>query len=168
MARPSARVRRIGPGRYAVDLGPGERGALAGLADQLRQLIEGGTDDPRVRRLFPTAYHEDPDRDLEYQLLVRDELVDRRLAALELLGGLAEVEELDAEGVGTLLRALNDVRLVLGTILDVSEDEHDLDEDAPDFALRLLYHSLSVLLGEVVEALTSGLGDPDPAGGASP
>ena len=41
------------------------------------------TDDPSVRRLFPTAYHEDPERDREYQQLVRDELLERRLAALD-------------------------------------------------------------------------------------
>lgn len=168
MGRPAARIRRTGPGRYAVELTADERDVLAGLAAQLRSLIDDGTDDPRVRRLFPTAYHEDADRDLEYQLLVRDELVERRRASLEVLGGLAGVDELDAEGVGRLMRALNDVRLVLGTILDVSEEDRELDPDASDFPLRLVYLVLSDLLGEVVEALTDGLGDPDPADGASP
>ena len=101
MAFRDPRIRRIGPGRYAIALAEVERDALAGLADQLRELLTASTDDPRLRRLFPTAYHEDPDRDQEYQLLTRDELLAGRLASLDLLGGLAGVDELDADGAST-------------------------------------------------------------------
>lgn len=165
--RRRSRLRRLGPGRYAVELAEVEREVLADLADQLRDLLAQGTDDPRLRRLFPTAYHEDPDRDLEYQVLARDQLIEGRLASLEVLGGLDGVAELDADGAGLLLRALNDARLVLGTVLDVSEDDEPFDPDEPDAGLRILYHQLTALLGEVVEALADGLGD-GPAATASP
>ena len=48
--------------------------------------------------------------------------------------------------------AVNDLRLVLGTRLDVSEDDHDVDPDAPDGPARLVYHYLGWLLEEIVDA----------------
>ena len=72
-----------------------------------------------MRRLFPTAYHDDPERDREYQQLVRDELLERRLAALATVEATAAADELDEEQLTGWLTALNDLRLVLGTRLDV-------------------------------------------------
>ena len=51
------------------------------------------------------------------------------------------------------LTALNDLRLVLGTRLDVSEDDDDVDPDDPDAPAHAVYHYLGLLLGEVVDAL---------------
>ena len=44
-----------------------ERQLLRDLVDQLRDVLLATTEDPSLRRLFPTAYHDDPDRDREYQ-----------------------------------------------------------------------------------------------------
>ena len=49
------------------------------------------------------------------------------------------------------MRALNDIRLWLGTLLDITEDQND-DDDPP----HLLYHLLTEIQGLAVEAL---LGD---------
>ena len=113
---------------------------------QLRDVLLATTDDPTVRRLFPTAYHEDPDRDQEYQQLVRDELLERRLAALALVEATAADDDLDEAGLTGWLTALNDLRLVLGTRLDVSEDDHDVDPDDPDAPAHAVYHYLGMLL----------------------
>ena len=137
-----------------------ERELLAGLVDQLRELLELTTDDPSVRRLFPTAYHDDPERDREYQQLVRDELLERRLAALATVEESVEAEELDEAQLTGWLTALNDLRLVLGTRLDVSEDQDGIDEGDPDAPAMAVYGYLSVLLNDIVDALAGDLPPP--------
>jgi hypothetical protein len=159
MVRFRRRVARIGPGRYAVRLPEVERELVRSLAGQLTTLLHETTDDPSVRRLFPTAYHDDAERDREYQQLVRDELLERRLAALDAVQQSADAEELDHAGATALLTALNDLRLVIGTQLDVSEDDDDVDPDDPDAPARGVYGYLTMLLGEVVDALEDGLAD---------
>ena len=113
-----------------------------------------------MRRLFPTAYHDDPDRDREYQQLVRDELLERRLAALATVEATARADEVTQEELTAWLTSLNDLRLVLGTRLDVSEDQAALDEDDPDAPAMAVYGYLSVLLGDVVDALADDLPPP--------
>jgi hypothetical protein len=158
MPRPfRPRIARTGPGTYAVHLPSAERELLARLVDQLRELLEVTTDDPSVRRLFPTAYHEDPERDQEYQQLVRDELLEGRLAALATVEASADADELDEAQLTAWLTALNDLRLVLGTRLDLAEDQEDVDDDHPDAPAMMLYGYLSVLLGDVVDALAGDL-----------
>jgi hypothetical protein len=151
------RVRRVGTGRYALALPDAERALLGDLVEQLRDVLLATTDDPSLRRLFPTAYHEDPDRDREYQQLVRDELLERRLEALSTVEATAEAEELDEASLTGWLTALNDLRLVLGTRLDVTEDDLDVDPEAPDAAAHAVYHYLGGLLSEVVDALEADL-----------
>jgi Domain of unknown function (DUF2017) len=158
--RSRRRVSRTRQGTYAVRLPAPERDLLASLVEQLRELLDVTTDDPSVRRLFPTAYHEDPERDREYQQLVRDELLERRLAALETVEETAAADELDEHQLTAWLTALNDLRLVLGTRLDVSEDQRELDEDDPDAPAMAVYGYLSVLLGDIVDALADDLPPP--------
>ena len=155
-----SRIRRAGPGRYAIALPKPERELLLDLAEQLRDVLLATTEDPTLRRLFPTAYHDDPDRDREYQQLVRDELLERRLAALTLIEETASADELDEAGLTGWLTALNDLRLVLGTRLDVSEDDLRVDPNDPDAPAYAVYHYLGMLLGEVVDALESDLPPP--------
>jgi uncharacterized protein DUF2017 len=158
--RPHLRIARTGAGRYALDLPEDEREMIAGLVQQLREVLLATTDDPIVRRLFPTAYNEDADRDKEYQQLVRDELLERRLAALETVEATTSVAELDEAGLTGWLTALNDLRLVLGTRLDVSEDDVAVDPDDPDAPALALYHYLGLLVSQAVEALERDLPTP--------
>jgi hypothetical protein len=155
-----ARIQRAATGRYNVRLPQVERELLVDLVEQLRDVLVSSTDDPNVRRLFPTAYHDDPDKDQEYQQLVRDELLERRLAALTVVEETADARELDEAGLTGWLTALNDLRLVLGTKLDVSEDDLDIDPDDPDAPAHAVYHYLGMLLGEAVDALEADLPPP--------
>ena len=155
------RVQRTRRGTYEVHLPEPERALLGSLADQLRELLAETTDDPVVRRLFPTAYHDDAERDREYQQLVRDELLERRLTALATVEGTLEASELDQEQLNAWLRGLNDLRLVLGTRLDVSEELLDVDADDPDAPAYAVYEYLGFLLSEVVDALSEGLPEPN-------
>lgn len=154
------RVQRTRRGTYELRLPEPEQALLRSLVDQLRELLLASTDDPSVRRLFPTAYHDDEERDREYQQLVRDELLERRLAALATVEATGATDELDEEQLGAWLRALNDLRLVLGTRLDVSEEPRLLDEDDPDAPAYAVYEYLGFLLSEVVDALDEGLPEP--------
>jgi hypothetical protein len=151
------RIVRTAAGAYEVHLPRSERALLANLVEQLSEMLTVSTDDPSVRRLFPTAYNEDAERDREYQQLVRDELLERRLAALATLEETLNATALDEDRLGSWLTALNDLRLVLGTRLDVSEDMDEIDVDDPDAPAHAVYDYLGYLVSEAVEALSAGL-----------
>jgi len=150
--RPRSPIRRTRRGTYALRLPAPERELLGNLVGQLRELLELTTDDPSVRRLFPAAYHDDAERDREYQQLTRDELLERRLAALDSVEATTTADELDEAQLGCWLTVVNDLRLVLGTRLDVSEDQEGLAEDHPDAPALAVYGYLSMLLDAVVGA----------------
>ena len=80
--------------------------------------------DPLARRLFPPAYPDDPEREAAYELLAGEELRSSRRAALEVMRTTATSEVLTESEVTAWLQSVNALRLVLGTRLDVSEDEH--------------------------------------------
>lgn len=154
------RVSRAADGSYEVNLPAGERAIVASLVEQLRELLTATTDDPSVRRLFPTAYNQDAERDREYQQLVRDELLESRLAALDTVEQTLSAQTLDEQQLSGWLTALNDLRLVLGTRLDVSEDLNEVDGDDPDAPAYAVYDYLGYLVNEVVDALAGGLPPP--------
>ncbi len=91
---------------------------------------------------------------------MRDDLSSAGTAALESWPPPSTPTELDEEQLTAWLSALNDLRLVLGTQLDVSEDE--LAGDTPAHAL---YHYLGYLQEEIVSrprrATTTGSMDID-------
>ena len=148
------RVRRLRKGGVELRIPEAEREFLRSLAPQMREMLED-TEDPAVARLFPVAYPEDEERQSEYRLLAGGELLDSHLAALAALEASADAERLDEEQANAWMRALNDVRLVLGTRLDVTEegDERPTDLDDPRVPAFAAYDYLSMLQGELVEAL---------------
>lgn len=150
----------LGDGRFAVRLPNDTRTALMALADQLADAVE--SDVPQTRRLFPTAYPNDPERDAGYQILARSELIDQRMEAISLLQETATKSVLTEDELAAWMAVVNDVRLVLGTTLDVSEDDDLIDPTDPDADLYLLYHQLGVLVHTMVVALTTAL--PEPTG----
>ena len=144
-------VKRTRAGRYQIRLSDDERDLLKALPDQLKALLED-EDEPSLRRLFPPAYKDDPEREDEYQRLMREELVERHRAALDTLARTVDADELDEEEISGWLAALNNFRLVLGTQLDVKEDE--VRDDSPGY---LLYNYLTMLEGDIIEALAEAL-----------
>jgi hypothetical protein len=159
-------IRQVEEG-YRIEVDAAHRHVLADLLGQLRDSIMGATDDDRFRRLFPVAYHEDPDHDVEYQRLMHGELLATRLEALSASLSLLEREP-HAESItvtstelDSLMRSLNDLRLVLGTLLDVQEDDYDdpPTEDDPTFAHFQLYGYLGWLLEWIVQAQQQALNE---------
>jgi hypothetical protein len=142
-------------GGVELRLSRDERSLLAGLAAELRALLDGAPGDPSLRRLFPPAY-DDEDDERAYRDLLGGELLDGRRAALELVAGTLDHDRLSAEEAGTWRRALNDLRLVLGTRLDVQEDMFATEPDLSDprgHALAV-YAYLSWIQEQLVEALS--------------
>jgi hypothetical protein len=148
------RFEAAGGGSLRLRLPRDERDLLRTLPAQLRSLLEESPEDPSLERLFPPAY-DDADSEAEYRRLMRDELLDGRRRALATLEETLESDRLSAEQAQAWLTALNDLRLVLGTRLDVREDEllERLDPADPRAPALGVYAYLSWLQEQLVEAL---------------
>jgi hypothetical protein len=155
---PPARVKRVRGGRFALHITGAERDVLRSLPAQLRQLLTGqdAGSDPDLRRLFPTAYPDDPEKAAEYDAMVRDDLVAERLAAIDVMERTIDSDRLSEEELLAWLSSINDLRLVLGTRLDVGEDLSELDvtPDDPRAGSLALYAYLSLLEEDAVAALS--------------
>jgi Domain of unknown function (DUF2017) len=134
MARQIHRTRR---GEIRLRLPEEEQLLLREVAASTRALLADG-DDPALRRLYPPAY-DDPELEQEYREMTGGQLAAGRERALQHLEATVDRDVLTAEDADLWLRALNDVRLVLGTRLDVTEDlDWDVrpqDPRAPELAL---------------------------------
>jgi Domain of unknown function (DUF2017) len=147
-----SRIEQTAKGEIRLRLPEDEQTLLRGIAASTRALLADG-EDPALRRLFPPAY-DDPEFEQEYRELTGGQLAAGRERALQHLEATVDREVLSAQDADLWLRALNDVRLVLGTRLDVTED---LDWDglspqdprAPELAL---YAYVSWIQEQLVEA----------------
>ncbi|GAA1531220.1 DUF2017 domain-containing protein [Actinomadura kijaniata] len=165
-----------------VRLGPEEAALVRALMEQLQELLgappDGGDelaslgitveartpDDPVLARLFPDAYRDDGEASGEFRRYTemglregKREAADIVLGALE--GATADGVEavLDVPQAQAWLRALNDVRLALGTRLDISEEWYDeaarLDPRDPRMAMFAAYDWLTMLQESMVRAI---------------
>jgi hypothetical protein len=146
-------------GDLRVRLSQAERDLLRDLPAELRRLLEVNPEDPSARRLFPPAFEGDQDAEQEYRRLMRDELLAGRREALRVLEETADRESLTREELDAWLGALNDLRLVLGTRLGVTEElyEEALDPEDPQARETALYVYLTWLQEQLVEAAAAGL-----------
>lgn len=173
VVRNNGPVFRLKNGNYKIDLADDHRQLLTQLVEQLRDSLTSTTDDANLRRLFPTAYNNDAKKDSEYQRLMRDELLQSRLAAIDVtIKVIAQDDEISAEEIDAFARSINSLRLVLGTTLDIAESDYgsqsetqqsensDSDEasEADEFVIQKeLYEYLGWLLEWTVGAQSSGL-----------
>jgi Domain of unknown function (DUF2017) len=140
-------------GRYLLRLPESERELMLQLLGELRTLLKLGPDDPRLRRLYPAAYSEDEEKEAEYRRLTHEELSSGRLAALDIAERTIAADELTPEQLTAWMHAVNALRLVLGTMLDVDEDDpFAVDPDDPNAREYMLYGYLGLLLEEIVQA----------------
>lgn len=151
------RIERDRSGGYRLRLPVEERELLRSLPAQLRKVLQ--TDDPGLRRLFPPAYADDREAENEFRRLMREELLEGKLAALGVVEETADAEHLTGEQLEAWLGALESLRLYLGTQLDVTEAtyEQELDPGDPSAPALALYGYLSWLQEQAVEALSSSL-----------
>jgi hypothetical protein len=148
--------------RYALHLGKDERALVSRLLDELRALLTDPGEPDAVRRLFPVVHPDDPELEAEYQRLMRDELVRSRLAGIEaveqVLGRGGRKVVLEETELLAFVQAVNSVRLVLGTLLDLTEDDElEPSEDLVASPEYQPYGYLSWVLDGAVGALSADL-----------
>ncbi len=173
------RIRRDGD-RLVLTLYPAEVETLRDLGRQLEALLEDPDDgadgvadadrgqDPVRDRLFPRA-HLDPTADeaeREWQSAVHGDLVRRKSEALEALLASLDVElgkarkpvdvALDPETAEHWAAALNDVRLALGVVLEITDEEINVSRRDPRAPGLELYQWLTMMQGVLVDALLGG------------
>jgi len=154
-------------------IGPGDEPAAD--ADPLAALFAEGPSkapqDPALARLFPDAYSEGPEADeysAEFRRFTENDLRARKredcLALIRSLdrapvGRQGDVQlKLDADGCRSWLGALNDLRLTLGSRLEVSDDEdseglYQLPDDDPRKPQTMAYLWLGWLEESLLEVL---------------
>jgi hypothetical protein len=166
-------------GGVSIRLDPGEVSILRSLVAQVLELVEPGSTgedpleralgigaaevrpptDPVLARLFPSAYAEDEDAATEFRRYTEASLRDGKRADAEIVLRTARpgLIELDADQAKAWLRSLNDVRLALGTRLDVSEEVHveidRMSQDDERYPAYVTYDWLTYLQDSLVQAL---------------
>jgi hypothetical protein len=151
------RIVRSAAGGFDLRIPRSERNVLRALPDQLRRLLdEGDTEDPALRRLYPSAYLDDPVAAAEFDGFVRDDLTEQRMKAIEIMARTIDSAHLDEEEVLAWLAAVNDLRLVLGVRLAVTEESEpeDFEGDEETRGSYAVYSYLSILEEDIVEALS--------------
>lgn len=178
MTDPFSRVTKT-PEGIRVLLEPEETALLRALLEQMLALLgdaagadgelasigiaENATtpEDPVLARLFPDAYRDDGEAAGEFRRYTEMGLRDgKREAAGMVLGALTEHGTdavLDEKQAQAWLRALNDVRLALGTRLDITEDWYEeaetMDPRDPRAPLFAAYDWLTMLQESLVRVL---------------
>jgi len=128
----------------------------------------GAGADPVLERLFPQAYlePEDVERDAEYRRLVREDLLEAKLANLDVVTSTLDrgtvsmrrwTIDLTEDEAAAWLGALNDLRLALGVRLGITEDfDGDIDPSDPRAPALNVLSYLGWLEENLVDALSSG------------
>jgi Domain of unknown function (DUF2017) len=149
-------------GTIRIQLEDVESQLLDGLLDDLdNALTTLPADDPVRQRLFPSGYRDDPRAEAEFRSLTESSLRESKServgvcrAQLPTRGGTVELDEEAAE---RWLTVLNDVRLGIGTRLDVREDDDPVvDATDPQAQSRVIYHWLTALQDSIVHAAMRG------------
>jgi hypothetical protein len=133
-----------------------ELDAMLGLDQPAR-----APEDPALARLLPDAYRDDPDAAGEFRRYTEQSLrsakQENAQAVLDTLPADGGPVKLAAEQAQAWLRTLNDVRLVLGVRLGVTEEFEDqweqLDPDDPASAVFEIYAWLGAVQESLVQAL---------------
>lgn len=146
-------------------IGPGDQPAGADEDPLAALFAEGPTkppEDPALARLFPDAYEESGDA-AEFRRFTENDMRARKredaLAMVRVLDSGGPVLKLTPGEARQWLGGLNDLRLTIGTRLEVTEDENDelfhLADDDPRKPLVMAYLWLGGLQESLVEALMS-------------
>jgi hypothetical protein len=151
-----ARRFRSRNGRVVGRLDAHEVDLLRGLLDDVMTVIGSGDDNAITRRLFPDA-SPDPEVAKDLKELLYDDLREAKLDAARTMRGSVPDDgrvDLDTDTAEVWLSALNDVRLTIGTSIDVTEETYGVEPDEGDAMLHL-YHWLTFLQDTLVEAVSA-------------
>jgi hypothetical protein len=150
-------------GRIVVALAEWESALLESFVGAAQTLLDSADgEDPALRRLFPDAYAE-AEFAREFRELMGGELQQIKGEALRAVATALESAQdgrvsLTVEDAERWLQALTDIRLVVGTRLDVTEhwveQAQRLDRDDPRLGLYAGYEWCSVLQELLVEEVS--------------
>jgi hypothetical protein len=173
------RAGRGGRARLVASMDPQEAAVLRGLVGEVRRMLSGRAaehpadelaeltglrtgpstrpDDPVLARLLPDFSTDDGGLSGAMRSLHEPELIDAKDGAaavvLDTLPAAGGRVELTAAQADAWLAALNDVRLALGTALDVSEDmPDDPPADDPRAGHLGVYHWLTYVQDGLVQS----------------
>jgi hypothetical protein len=150
-----------GEGSVTIRFSEDEAELLRRLLAEMESLLASRSErDPVVGRLFPRAY-EGKKEEESYRSLVGDELVSTKKANLRAAGdmlgeeGAAEAA-LSEDEAEAWLALLTDLRLAIGTRLDVTEEKmsEDIHPDDPEAAALSVLHWLGWVQGTILDAIT--------------
>ncbi len=162
------RIRQSRGGGYELRLTAEERALLTVLPGHLVSLLEDVGETPpgdlpdALRRLLPPAYTTDPEAERAYESMTRHDLLEHHRESLETMSATAKASWLDDEQLLAWLAALNDLRLALGSMLGVTEDETEPPVGGPHQAEWIAYLYLGGLQSELVDVLERTLPEPVP------
>ena len=154
-------------GDVVARLDPAEAGIVGLLLDQLEQLLEADADDlgddPVIERLLPAGHRGDPELAADYRELTEASLRSGKADDLAIVRATLPEDggevRLDADQAAAWLRSTNDLRLALGTRLEISEDTEPPEEITGEEDQQLaVYYWLTALQGSLVDALVAGRG----------
>jgi len=173
--------RRGVTGRIVLRVDEVEKGLLTALLTQLVEFVEPDgelpddplaqlvgidpgaetPDDPALARLFPDAYHDDPEAAAEFRRFTERSLRQTKVAnattALQTLARSGEKVTLTADEATCWLGAITDLRLALGSRLGISEESLEelaaLPDDDPRVATYHVYDWLTFLQESLVQSV---------------
>ena len=163
--------------KITLKLDDAELGVLSQLLEQMSELLEdpesesgadplakllnmsGSTqisEDPALARLFPDGYSDDEHASADFRRFTEQDLRAQKVTALvvaqETLKDWKGKSSITGQQAQDWLKALNDLRLVLGTRLEITDDaDRDFDLDEPGIHL---YNYLTYLQGTLIDVLT--------------
>jgi hypothetical protein len=116
-----------------------------------------------MARLLPEGHRGDPELAADYRELTETSLRSGKTDDLAVVRATLPEDggeiRLDRDQAGAWLRSSNDLRLALGTRLDVTEDTEPPAEIADEQDQQLaVYYWLTSLQGSLVDALAAGRG----------
>ena len=163
-------------GKFTLKLDDAELGVLSQLFEQMAELLEhpeseagadplakmlnmsGSTqisEDPALARLFPDGYSDDEHASADFRRFTEQDLRAQKVAALtsvrDSLSDWTGKSSITAQQAQDWLKAINDLRLVLGTRLEINEvSDRDHETDEPGMQL---YNYLTYLQGTLIDCL---------------
>jgi hypothetical protein len=138
-----------------------EAGVLGAMLADIADVVESDAfaeNDPVRARLFPAGYRDDAAaaddfRDLTERSLRVERAQRARECADEIHGG-GEIT-LDGDAGERWIQVINDLRLALGTRLEITDEDgaHEIDADDPRSEQWAIYHWLTALQDGIVTKL---------------
>jgi hypothetical protein len=173
-------VSRVNADAVSVDLSFLERMFLAGLLEELVEVLQSDTD-PALQRLLPNAYRDDAEAAAEFRRFTATGLTERKIANAQAVRAALNVD-MAADGEapdddqapdddripravgGVLLRGhsaqqwlstITDLRLTIANRLGIESDDDEGRTDEAAMPLQESYYWLGELQEMIVQALDS-------------